>query len=638
MKRKKFAIISLLIISLIILFTLSPIYAQQISSFKQAQWSRSTWLYLPAVEGNNSGTVINTTVTLSYPGNGQVTVVDNGQVQSSTLYSMQMAFMVAMLYAGLDYNNYNLKVFINTSGTISGPSGSFGVMLATYGLATGLNTSILHNYAITGAVSPSGLSGPIGGLSYKCSAASSHNLTIAFPIGNLATGGASYCNRFIPVPGIVMASNAIYKTTPYNISINVTKDKKFELAMQNASKNFINKSYIILRQVNSTINIISNQSVLILNLMQMINYTETNLKLAHNLLNMDPYASASYAFTAYYNALTANYTIWLYKLSLKSGNYITNFINNVTQSVINQANLLESKLLNNTNLNTLYSQELMATAFSRIADAIYNAEYTKSVSSSINTSLITIAQNLAYSEARIESAISWANAAILSNSTPPFIVPELIISTANAASSFTITAINYANSLINYYISQYTSVGDIAEAQLLSAMENNLNYLISYANNLLSKGYYTAAIGVYEDALQNSLNIIFVITGTNYPLITMQYANELQNEFNLITAELASKGLQNSIDNSYMKYASQIINTSPASALNIMETGVVDSIIWYLGELSLNQGNSTSYISINVSNNSINYGFFAIYLILGLALGFLISITYITRIYKKLNY
>lgn len=632
-------IISSLIISFVILFTISPIYAQQITSFQQSQWSRSTWLYLPAVEGNNSGLVINTTITLSYPGNGQVTVDNNGQVQSSTLYSMQMAYMVAMLYAGLDYKDYNLKVFINTSGSVSGPSGSFGVMLATYGLATGLNTSILHNYAITGAVSPSGLSGPIGGLSYKCSAATSHNLTLAFPMGNLISGGVSYCEKFIPVSGILMASNAIFKTAPYNISINITKDVEFELAMKNASKEFINQSEIILKQINSTINTISNQTILILNLVQIINYTETNLKLAQDLVNVDPYASASYAFTAYYNALTVNYTIWLYKISLKSGNYISSFINNVSQNIINQANTLESKLISISGLNTLYSQELMATAFSRIADAIYNAEYMKSVSSTIiNTSLITIAQNLAYSEARIESAISWADAAVLSNSTPPFITPELIISTANSASSYTSTAINYADSLIDYYISQYTSIGDIADAQLLSAIENNLNYLISDANNLLSKGYYTAAIGVYEDALQNSLNIIFIITGTNYSLITIKYANELQNEFSLISSELASRGLQSSIDSSYMRYANQIINSSPASALNIMETAVIDSLIWYLGEISLNQGNSSNLILINASNNTINYGFYAIYLILGLAIGFLIAMTYITRIYKKIYY
>ncbi|MFP3241826.1 hypothetical protein [Caldisphaera sp.] len=637
MKRKNLMSV-LLILILVSLFLLFPIInAQQLEGTQQTQWSRSTWLYLPAVEGNNSGAVINTTVTLSYPGTGQVTVQSNGQVQSSTQYSMEMAYIVAMLYAGLNYNNYNLKVFINASGSISGPSGSFGVMLATYGLATGINTSILHDYAITGAVSPSGLSGPIGGLSQKCSAASSKNLTLAFPVGNLASSGVSNCKKFLPVPGIIFASNEIYKTSPYNIEINVSKDEEFELAMKNSSNQFINQTNKILKEVNSTISTLSNQTLFILNLEQIINYSKNNINLAKETINKDPYASASYAFTAYYYALTANYTIWLYNISLSRSNYLSTFVNNVTQSIINDANKLESKLINNSNLNTLYSQELMATAFSRIADTIYSAQYTQSISSSIsNSSLITIAQNMAYSQARLESALSWAQAAILSNKTPPFISQGLISSTASAASTYTTAAVNYANSLIDYYVAQYTSIGDIADAQILSAMKSDLNYLLSSANNLLSKGYYTAAIGVYEDALQNSLSIIFIITGTNYPFVTNQYATELQSEFNLISSELASRGLQSSIDNSYMNYAKQIMNSDPESALSIMETAVVDSIIWYIGELSFNNANSVNYITIVSSNNAINYGMYIIYLAVGISLGAFIAILYVSRTYKKL--
>ncbi|MGC9183700.1 hypothetical protein [Caldisphaera sp.] len=637
MKRKNL-MIAIFMLAITLLFLLSPVIkAQQLEETQQTQWSRSTWLYLPAVEGNNSGTVINTTVTLSYPGTGQVIVQSNGQVQSSTLYSMEMAYMVAMLYAGLNYNNYNLKVFINVSDSISGPSGSFGVMLATYGLATGLNTSILHTYAITGAVSPSGLSGPIGGLSEKCSAASSNNLTLAFPVGNLANSGVSNCKKFLPVPGIIYASNEIYKTSQYDININVSKDAEFELAMKNASNQFINQTNKILNEVNSNMPILNNQTLLILNVQQIINYTKTNINLAKETINKDPYASASYAFTAYYYALTANYTIWLYELSLNRGSYLSTFVNNVTQNIINEANNLESKLINYSNLNTLYSQELMATAFSRIADTIYSAQYTQSISSSIsNSSLLTIAQNIAYSQARLESALSWAEAAVLSNRTPPFISQGLILSTASAASTYTTTAVNYANSLIDYYISQYTSIGDIADAQILSAMKNDLNYLLSNANSLLSKSYYTAAIGVYEDALQNSLSIIFIITGTNYPFVTSQYATELQSEFNLISSELASRGLQSSIDNSYMSYAKQIMNSEPGSALSIMETAVVDSIIWYLGELSFNNANSVNYITIYSSNNAIDYGMYIIYLAVGIALGALIAMSYVSKTYKKL--
>jgi len=114
-------------------------------------WTRETWVLLPAVYGTQ-GIVTNVTVTLTYPGTGQVSVNDNsGQVGSSTLYSVEMAYMVAMAYAGLNWRNYNLYVHFNVSGSIEGPSGSFGIMLAVLVLATGLDVNSLHQFAITGS-------------------------------------------------------------------------------------------------------------------------------------------------------------------------------------------------------------------------------------------------------------------------------------------------------------------------------------------------------------------------------------------------------------------------------------------------------------------------------------------------------
>ncbi|PMP61222.1 MAG: hypothetical protein C0201_00015 [Caldisphaera sp.] len=632
-KKKSIAkISSFIIISFIIFFLFIPL-----ANAQQVGWQKSTWVFLPAVEGNNSGAVINTTITLSYPGTGQVTVTSNGQVQPSTLSSMEMAYMVAMLYSGLDYKNYNLKVYINTSGTISGPSGSFGVMIATYGLINGLNTSILHHYAITGAVSPSGLSEPIGGLSEKCSAANKNNLTLAFPIGNLGTNLNQTCKYYVAIPGIIAGTNEIYRSTPYSININIQNNSMFNAAMKEAAINFISGTNSLLSQINDSINKLSNQGFLLLSISQLINYSKNNLNLANSYLNITPYASASYAFTSYYDALTANYTIWLYELSNNGTIYPSQFIINQSQFIINQSNNLQNYLINYSNLSTLYSQELLATAFSRIADTIYNAKYTESiVQSTANASLIDIAQSLAYSEARLETAYSWYKAALATSSTPPFVTQQMIISTASSASQFTSIAINYANSLISYYVSQFISAGNIGEANALNAISSDLSYLLSDGNNLLSHGYYTAAIGVYEDALQNSLNIIFIVTGTNYTIVTNSYANELQNEFNLISSQLASRGLENSIDNAYMTYARQIINYDPADALNIMETAVVDSIIWYLGELTLNGGNVINYVP--VSNNSLNIAFNLIYLIIGISIGVLVAITYIISTYKKSNY
>ncbi|MGC9072456.1 MAG: S16 family serine protease, partial [Acidilobus sp.] len=182
-----------------------------VASAQAIGWSRAAWLMIPAVYGTQ-GVVINVSVTLTYPGTGQVSVTDNsGQISGSTLYSMEMAYMVAMVYAGLNWHNYNLYVHINATGNIAGPSGSFGVMLATFSLASGLWSSALHRYAVTGAVSPSGLSGPIGGLPYKCQAASSSGLGIVYPVGDQLTANET-CNdtQRVPVAGLAEALEKVF--------------------------------------------------------------------------------------------------------------------------------------------------------------------------------------------------------------------------------------------------------------------------------------------------------------------------------------------------------------------------------------------------------------------------------------------
>ncbi|MCE4623800.1 MAG: hypothetical protein F7B11_03520 [Caldisphaeraceae archaeon] len=627
---KVLGVIVMLLVSLFLLFPL----ASPIAKASQGGWSRSTWVYLPAVVGTNKGAVINTTITLSYPGSGEVSVTSNGTVQPSTIYSMKMAFIVAMLYSGLNYRDYNLKIFINASGTISGPSGSFGVMLATYGLANGLNTTALHKFTITGAVSPSGLSGPIGGLQEKCMAASKNNLTIAFPVGNLISSGVGFCKRYVPIPGIIAGIEKIYKSTPYRINISIGNNTYFNVNMRKASLFFINRTKGILNAINQTMAYLPNQTLLKANVYELINNTKTDIHLAYKDLNDTPYASASYAFTSYYDALTVNYTIWLYRISKNGTTFPTAFIIKTANKIINKAENLESKLINYSNVDTLYGQELLSVAFSRIADTIYNAKYLESlVKGTPSISLSLAAQNLAYINARLDSASSWADAAISSASTPPYITPSLIKTTALSSSTFAGTAISYADSLIEYYIKQFISIGNVEEANQLNAMKNNLNFLLTYANSLLKKGYYTAAIGIYEDALQNSLNIIFIVIGTSYPVITNSYTKELQNEFNLISSQLASRGLESSIDGSYMSYAKQIAKKDPASALNIMEIAVIDSLIWYMGELALNGGNISNYVY--VSSNPFSVAFEILYLIIGISLGILIALTFVIRGYRK---
>lgn len=580
--------LAFLLASLIIIASLAAT-SPSVARAQQASWSRSTWILLPAVEGT-SGVVTNTTITLSYPGSGQVTVSDNtGPAQPSTLYSMETAFMVAMTYAGLNWRYYNLNVHINVSGQISGPSGSFGVMLAVYTLATGLNDTYLHRFAITGAVSPSGLSGPIGGLPYKCEAASSNGLGIVYPVGNLETGIAS-CNDTdqVPVAGIVDALVKVLHSYRFNVTLSVEPLPMFNAVMENVATGFINESTSLLRGVN----LFDEPQPLQGEVEGYINASEQDIGLAEKFLKTLSYAAASYAFTAYINALAANYTVWAYR-AYQSGEGLSQFFSSQSSAITSEAESLIAQAVAYTNSsNGLAYDELAATAFARLADSIYYAGYASSISQEVNVSGAYLpAYYLGVAKARIQSAIGWLIAANATRGTGPLISPQFVASTASSVGAFTDTAIRYANSLISYYVQEFESVGDIADAQVLQSMENDLSFLVSEGDHMLSQGYYLAAIGVYEDALTNALNVIFIETQSfSNPAVISAYARELEMEYSLLGSALSMRGLSSSLDASYMSYATTLMPSDPQDAIYIMESAVVDELVWYIGAVGYSGG------------------------------------------------
>lgn len=567
--------------------------AAPLASAQGLSWTRETWVLLPAVYGTQ-GMVTNVTVTLTYPGTGQVSVTDNsGQVGSSTLYSVEMAYMVAMAYAGLNWRNYNLYVHFNVSGPIEGPSGSFGVMLAVLALATGLDVNSLHHFAITGAVSPSGLSGPIGGLQYKCEAAASEGLGIVYPVGNMpsASGG---CNdsRAVPVAGVVQALSEVFGAYPYTMNVSVPAPRQFNEVMVNVTDYFIEDTVSALQQVSSSASLLRGSgSFLRYQVERFVNESERDLAMAREYLASMPYAAASFAFTAYVNALAANYTLWALRVS-NSGGSLAGFLKSQASDLYSRASAMmaNAELYANRSYSLTFA-ELMATAFARLADSLYFSSYAASLASQVNvTGVYVPAYYLALAKARILGAIGWLMAANATVDEGVNLTPALVAATAEAVGGYADTVLNYAGALISYYVQQLESIGDVADAEALQAMENDLRFLVNYGDSLLSQGQYLAAIGVYEDALTNALNVIFVESGSfSSRAVNLAYAAELNSEYAVLAAALARSGLLSSLDSAYMSYASALLPSDPQDAIYIMETAVIDELSWYLGLIQYGQ-------------------------------------------------
>jgi hypothetical protein len=209
--------------------------------------------------------------------------------------------------------------------------------------------------------------------------------------------------------------------------------------------------------------------------------------------------------------------------------------------------------------------ELMATAFARLADSLYFSSYAASLASQVNvTGAYVPAYYLALAKARILGAIGWLMAANATVDEGVNLTPALVAATASAVGGYADTALNYAGALISYYVQQLESIGDVADAEALQAMENDLKFLVNYGDSLLSQGQYLAAIGVYEDALTNALNVIFIESGNfSSRAVNLAYAAELSSEYAVLAAALARSGLLSSLDSAYMSYASALLPSDP---------------------------------------------------------------------------
>ena len=569
-----------------------------------APWSRSAWILLPAVvesPGKLSGTVVNVTITLSYPGTGAV-VVHNGTglVSGSTLYSMEMAYLVAMTYAGLNWESYNLTVYMNYTGPVTGPSGSFGVMLATYALASGLNTSALHKYAITGAVSPSGLAGPIGGLQYKCEAASALGLGIVFPVGDLVSG-LTYCRsaKAVPVAGIVNASRSVLGAYNVTLSMEAPAIGGFDEVMRSVAEEFIGNATAISRSVLQGLATMRGNPSLYSEAISYLNASKTDLKYAEAYLESLPYAAASYAFTAYVNSLAANLTLWAYE-AYSRGASVSQLFYSINSSIAEEASALLGDLQNmSRSTSSLVAYEMMATAAARLADAMYYAQYAAEVSSLMSNNVSEVYMPAFYAamgEARVASAVGWIKAAEAAENLSPRVTPELVEATSYMLAKYANVSVSYADSLINYYASQLEGVGGVVVAQELLEMESDLNYLLSVGLTLYNESRYVDSIGVFDDALTNALDVIFIEQTQSFNLtpVISAYERELTSEYNLIAAALAKRGLFSPLDLQYILYAQTLTRSDPQDAIYIMETAVIDELSWYLGTIGLSQAAPTS--------------------------------------------
>ncbi|WP_054842461.1 S16 family serine protease [Vulcanisaeta distributa] len=193
---------------------------------------RSMTIHALAVSSNDSGAVINITITAMRPGSGYVYVASSPlpTAESGTfLSSSQIAALVATYLANQPFNKYDFLINVEpTTLEIGGPSASGYMTVAMWALIT--NHTLNPDVVMTGMILPDGSIGPpVGGLPAKIKAAAQEGYEVVLiPYGqqiyqtstgqviNLISYGRSLGIDVIPVMSV---RQAIYYFTGVNMSI-----------------------------------------------------------------------------------------------------------------------------------------------------------------------------------------------------------------------------------------------------------------------------------------------------------------------------------------------------------------------------------------------------------------------------------
>jgi uncharacterized protein len=607
-----------IIVILTLFLTVALLTAALATEWQQViVYTRSITIHALAVSSNDTGAVINITVTAMTPGSGYVYVASSPlpTAESGTfISSSQIAALVATYLANQPFNKYNFLINVEpTTLEISGPSASGYMTVAMWALIT--NHTLNPDVVMTGMILPDGSIGPVGGLPAKIKAAAQEGYEVVLiPYGqqeyqtstgqviNLVSYGRSLGVDVIP---IISVRQAIYYFTGINLTIpSISSEELKNTAYVNITKFLWMRIYDRLIKsgaINSTDPNVSKY------VKQAINYANQGMY----------YTAASLGFQGlinYYQDEMQNYTTsQLYGLLNQLNNELNYYSNAVSHYNVTTANI-----------------DIIIGIYDRIEDA---QQSLTAASQDLTTNDIADAiSNLAYAKARIETLGDWLAVLNAINGGAP-------IST-NYLEELTSMYLVYAQSITEYTISLSNAIG------LPNAMQemNSITQEVQNAQNNYQNGLYPLALAQSLDAISSNdamLHLLFTPTinrqaSAGYLINITEYVRKLA-VFNTYEAENRC-GLFPMLAISYIDFGNYYLNdynstgdiNDLAAALQLYELAASYSQALYELAASTNSCGTpfiiTNIQSINVSNASFNIqntsltGYNMAFLVVGIAL------------------
>lgn len=560
-------------------------------------YTRSVTIHALAVSSNNTGTVINITITAVTPGSGYVYVASSPlpTAESGTfLSSSQIAALVATYLANQPFDKYNFLINVEpTTLEIGGPSASGYVTVGMWALIT--NHTLNPDVVMTGMILPDGSIGPVGGLPAKIKAAAQEGYEIVLiPYGQqiYQTSSGQVINLIdygkklgVDVIPIMSVRQAIYYFTGANLTIPSLPSQVLKNgAYINITKFLWMRIYDRLMRSGAMNSSDPNVS----------NYVNQALKYANQGMY---YTAASLGFQGlinYYQDEMQNYTsTQLYELLNQLNNELTTYENMVSHYNVTTANI-----------------DIVIGIYDRIQDAQQSLSTANQDLSSGN--IPDAISNLAYAKARIETLRDW------------LAVLNAIKGGAPISSSYleelTSMYLVYAQSITEYTLSLSSAVGITNAAQEMNSVVQE----VQNAQNNYQNGLYPLALAQSLDAISSNdamLHLLFLPTmngqvSMGYLINITKYVKKLAI-YNTYEAENRC-GLFPMLAISYIDFGNYYLTTynstgnmnNLAAALQLYELAASYSQALYELASSTNSCNAayivTSIQPINVSQASLN--------------------------------
>ena len=480
-------------------------------------YMRSITIHALAVSSNNSGAVINITITAMKPGSGYVYVASSPlpTAESGTfLSSSQIAALVATYLANQPFNEYNFLINVEpTTLEIGGPSASGYMTVAMWALIT--NHTLNPDVVMTGMILPDGSIGPVGGLPAKIKAAAQEGYEVVLiPYGqqiyqtssgqviNLISYGKSLGVDVIPVMDV---RQAIYYFTGVNMSIPSIPAKALKTQV------YVNVTKFLWMRIYDRI--VSTGA---------INSTDPNVsRYVNEAIN---YANQG----MYYTAASLGFQALINYYQDELQNYTTPQLENLLSQLNNELQYYED-VLQHYNVTTANIDIVIG-----IYDRIFDAKQSLSAASQdlASNDISDAISNLAYAKARIETLSDWL--AVLNAIKGGAPISESYLE------ELTSMYLVYAQSITEYTLSLSSAVGASGFLQNM----NSITQEVQEAQNNYQRGLYSLALAQSLDVISSNdamLHLLFtpVINGqvnTQYLINITDYVEKLA-VFNTYEAE-----------------------------------------------------------------------------------------------------